>query len=77
MDYFNFLETCREFSAVGSEDLGGERENQKPEVQDPSLRMPTHKRGGGARPKPWRALHPHGGPHPPLRATDKNTQGDE
>lgn len=32
MDYFNFLETCREFSAVGSEDLGGERQNQKTEA---------------------------------------------
>lgn len=65
MDYFNFLETCCEFSAVGGEDLGGERQNQKPEVQDPSPSMPTHKRGGGASPKPWGALHPHCGPHPP------------
>lgn len=35
MDYFNFLETCCEFTGVGSEDLEGERQNQKSEAQDP------------------------------------------
>lgn len=39
--------------------------------QKPLPRMPTHKRGEGTRPKPWRALHPHCGPHPLSRAKMK------